>query len=523
MEQVVRWDAHEVELHARHPRSDPFWDVDVRLTLTAPDGAQRQVDAFWDGGQTWRARFKPDQPGRWRWQSSSSDATDEGLAGRAGEIECVVRDDGVASHQHGPVGIAPDAWHFAHADGTPFLWLGDTAWNGLIRSSAGDWEAYLAKRRGQGFSVVQFFSTTWRALARDPAGRVAVHEQGGFRPDPAFFRPLDARVAAIERHGMLASAIVVLALFDDEPGWRWQPEQLVRFERWLRARWDAYHVAWSLGGDGDFSGPRAARWREVGPRIASDPPAALVTLHPKGWTWIGDDFRDEPWYTFVTYQSGHADTPELVGWLPNGPPAHDWQERPPRPIVNIEPNYEDHPAHPSGIRFTDHEVRRAAWWSLFVAPTAGVSYGHYSLWAWATRPEPVGAAIRGQEDQVVQPWHTVLDTPGARSMTVLRAYLESGSWWSLRPAQQLLLAQPGERDVRQHIVVARAEDGGWTTAYTPSGGWIRIPEAARPRHGRERWFDPRDGSWRPAQVSLDGDSASFEAPDARDWLLDLRR
>ena len=41
-----------------------------------------------------------------------------------------------------PVRIADGGYSLAHADGTPFFWLGDTVWNGLIRSSAGDWDSY---------------------------------------------------------------------------------------------------------------------------------------------------------------------------------------------------------------------------------------------------------------------------------------------------------------------------------------------------------------------------------------------
>ena len=58
-----------------------------------------------------------------------------------------------------PSTFADDGHSLAHADGTPFFWLGDTVWNGLIRSTADDWDEYLCTRRAQGFSVIQFFST----------------------------------------------------------------------------------------------------------------------------------------------------------------------------------------------------------------------------------------------------------------------------------------------------------------------------------------------------------------------------
>ena len=42
--------------------------------------------------------------------------------------------------------------------------------------------------------------------------------------------------------------------------------------------------------------------------------------------------------------------------------------------------------------------------------------------------EPVGQAIRRQAEHWLEPWWTVLDTEGARSMTILRRYFESGAW-----------------------------------------------------------------------------------------------
>jgi hypothetical protein len=322
---------------------------------------------------------------------------------------------------------------------------------------------------------------------------------------------------------MLASAIVVLALYEEEPGWAWPVERLIRFARWLRARWGAYHMAWSLGGDGDFSGERAERWKVVGAEVYTDPPERLVTMHPFGWSWVGDEFRDQSWLTFYVYQSGHSDDEAKVRWLPEGPHSTDWLQPPPRPIINIEPNYEDHPSYPSGVRFTASEVRRATYWSLLVTPTAGVSYGHFSLWAWASEQEPVGQGIRRQSEYLLEPWWTVLDTPGAQSMTVAKNYFASGEWWRLRPAQDLLAEQPGTDDAGRFIAAARTESNDWTVVYLPKGGEVRLKSGVA-NGASARWFDPRNGHWSVAGCEEDGDGReTFVAPDGGDWVLDLRR
>jgi hypothetical protein len=525
VDRVTRWIAHELEFISDRDRDNPFWDVDVAVTVTGPNGHAVKADAFWDGGRTWRARFRLGETGRWTWRTSASDETDAGLHGRSGDLECIAYEGTNPVYVHGPVGVAAAGTSLAHADGTPFLWIGDTVWNGLIRSDPAGWEEYLESRRVGGFSVVQFFSTQWRALATDPSGESSFHEDGGgFAPNPRFYRRLDPKVEAVTRHGLLAYAIVVLSLYDDEPGWAWPAERLVRFARWLRARWGAYHMAWTLAGDGSFAGHRAEeRFWPIGRAVYVDPPESLVTMHPRGWTWAGAEFRKEQWITFLSWQSGHSDDLEKVRWLPDGDVARDWATPPVKPIINLEPNYEDHPSYESGLRFTAHEVRRASYWSMLVAPTAGVTYGHFSLWAWATDREQVGDGIRRQSEYWLEPWRSVLDAPGARHMVIVRRYFDSGRWWELRPGNHLILDQPGRTDALRFQLAARTEDGRWTVVYTPLGGTIAVAaDAVVDRSAR--WFDPRTGIWQAASHERDGASGGviFRAPDEDDWILDLR-
>jgi hypothetical protein len=523
MTNVLRWTAYELAFESERTREHPFWDVDLTVELTAPSGRAFTIDGFWDGGQTWRARLRLDEIGEWRWRTFASDADDAGLHDQSGALTCVPYEGPNPVYRHGPVQVAGDGHTLAHADGTSFLWLGDTVWNGLIRANDADWGDYLCTRRAQGFSVIQFFSTHWRGLATDPEGQAAYAEDGRFTVNPRFYQRLDPKVASIADHGLLASAIVVLSLYDEEPGWAWPAAQLIRFARWLRARWGAYHVAWSFGGDGDFSGERAERWKPIGAAVYNNPPEALVTMHPRGWCWVGDEFRDQPWVTFYVYQSGHSADEPKVRWLPEGPHTNDWLQQPPRPIINVEPNYEDHPSYGSGVRFTAAEVRRASYWSLLITPPAGVTYGHFSLWAWASEREPVGEAIRRQAEYTLEPWWSVLATPGAESMTILRRYFESGDWWALRPAQDLLSGQPGDDDARRFIAVARTLIGDWTAAYLPTGGSIQLhPGAAT--DSSARWFDPRNGHWLAAEpATATAERLSFTAPSDGDWVLDLRR
>ncbi len=518
MMQVRKWAVFEASIEAERDYANPTWDVNAVVRFTAPSGRQHVVDAFWDSGRLWRVRFCPEEEGQWHWRSECPEADDAGLHGQHGRFQCVGCEGENPLYAHGTIRLSEDRRHFVHADGTPFFWLADTAWNGVIRSSAGDWDIYLRTRRRQGFTAVQFVSTHWRGGTRDPHGETAVTGTRRARVNPAFFRRLDPKVAAINERGLVAVPVILWALGEEDPGQALPEEGAVRLARYVVARWGAYQVVWLLGGDGDYRGDRAERWRRIGRAVFGTHHDRLVSMHPCGQQWVADEFRREPWYDFVGYQSGHGDSPEHLRWLALGRPAEEWQKEPPRPIVNLEPNYEAHPSYHSRRRFTDREVRRAAYWSLLNAPTAGLTFGHNSIWVWADAPEvPEGHPRIG----TVDPWHAGLDTPGAASMAVLKRFFSEGPWWRLRPAQELLTGQPGEREPRRYVAAARTADGVWAVLYMPEGGAVSLRTESLKRPTRARWFDPAAGRWTDAGIVTEA-VQSFTAPDRKDWLLELR-
>jgi hypothetical protein len=522
-EGAMTWDAHELAFESARERIDPYLEVDVRVEWTSPTGRTETLDSFWDGGRTWRARARLDEPGTWSWRSTCSDGSDAGLAGLHGTVECDPYDGPNPLYRHGPVTVSADGRHFEHRDGTPFFWLGDTAWNGVLRADPDEWDAFLAERSRRGFSVVQFFGSTWRGFLVDDHGEPSCTVTDRVRVNPSLYRRLDPMVRAINGHGMLAYAIGVLALFEDEPAWAWPEADLERFIRYLDARWGAYHMAWSPIGDGDYSGDRVERVKRLCRAVYEPTHRNLVTVHPKGWSLYCDEYRDESWFDFVSYQSCHDDTVERLRWHPFGPIPDEWRRSPARPIVNVEFNYEAHPSFTNRRVFTTQEVRRAAWWSLLISPPAGVSYGHYHEWSWSDVPEPVGVSIRHQSDIMVGPWRQAIDTPGVRSMTTMRRFFESGPWWLVRPAPELLLAQPGTDDATRFIAVGRTEDGAWTMAYAPVGDSIILTEESMSPSASARWFDPRTGHWRPATAeAATTPGVAFRPPDDDDWVLDIR-
>ena len=87
MKQVSQWHVYEAVLTAGQPPDDAADETSLKVEFTAPSGARRTVNGFWDGGQTWRVRFSPDQIGQWTWQSRCADGT-PGLASQ-GQFSCI--------------------------------------------------------------------------------------------------------------------------------------------------------------------------------------------------------------------------------------------------------------------------------------------------------------------------------------------------------------------------------------------------------------------------------------------------
>ncbi|MFW6189312.1 MAG: DUF4038 domain-containing protein [Planctomycetota bacterium] len=520
MREVAEWHVYEVELESERDYENPIWDVEPIVTFSAPSGAEHTVEAFWDGGRTWRARFSPGERGRWSWRSDCRGARDDGLCGRVSEFDCVRYEGRDLTYLRGPVEMSVDRRRFVHADGAPFFWLADTAWNGAIRSREEDWDLYLRKRNEQGFSVIQFVTTQWRGCSRDPHGEVAYRTEGEkLAVNPKWFRRLDRRVRAVNDHGLVAAPVVLWACTESDPGRALAPEKAARLARYIVSRYQAHHVVWILGGDGDYREPHAERWAAIGREAFRAQLDRPVAMHLGGQSWIADELREEGWLDVIGYQSGHGSSEEHLRWLVEGPPTRQWNEGPEQAVLNMEPNYEGHPSYHEDLVFNDRHVRRAAYWSLLLTPTAGVSYGNNNIWAWQARPE----RAEGHEGLGwIGPWRDGLEPPGVHCMVLLERFFDSISWWELRPAPHLAARQPGRQDPARFVAAAMSETGDLAVLYTPRGGTLKLDVMALQRPARARWYNPRKGGYVEAGT-VEGEQAELRTPDRRDWVLKIER
>ena len=520
---VPKWGRFERAIESTVEYENPLQDAALRVTFTAPSGRVRAVDGFWDGGTTWRVRFAPNEAGQWSFGTSCSNRDDAGLHGQTGTFHCGEPSSRTSFGQHGPIRVSDNRRYLAHADGTPFLWLADTAWSGPLRSTVEEWDDYTRQRVRQGFTAVQWVATQYLAApAGDRHGQMPYRGHERIAVNPAFYQRLDARLEALNQAGLLGAPVLLWAaewsnpqVNAANPGLMLPEEQAAPLARYMVARWGAHQVVWVLNGDGDYRGPKAERWRRIGRTVFGGGDHAPVVLHPNGMNIPFEEFRHEAWLDIVGYQSGHGDDDNTLRWLVAGPPAQDWKHDPPRPFLNLEPPYEYHISYQSRQRITPFQTRRALYWSLLVAPTAGVTYGGHGVWGWddGTAP-PVAHPNTG----IPLPWREALRMPAAEQVAQIAALFSRIAWWKLRPAPELLAEQPGELAPARFVAAARSEEGDLAIVYVPADRVV----ALRLEHLRSgliaRWFDPRTGEYTPATPAA-GDDGRFETPGDGDWAL----
>ena len=163
-------------------------------------------------------------------------------------------------------------------------------------------------------------------------------------------------------------------------------------------------------------------------------------------------------------------------------------------------------------------MRRALYWSLLNAPTAGVTYGGHGVWGW---DDGSGPPVDHPNSGTPLPWHDALLMDGAEQVRPLVDAFDSIRWWTLRPAPELLGVQPGERDVHRHILISKSVANDLVVAYTPQGEAVEVKMAGLSPQLRGIWYNPHDGDVEAAESREGNGKRVYEAPGDGDWLLVL--
>jgi hypothetical protein len=402
---------------------------------------------------------------------------------------------------HGDLHVSPDRRFLVHADGAPFFYLGDTAWELFHRLDRADAERYLETRRRQGFTVIQaVLLAEFDGLDEPNAnGHRPLIERDPARPDikpgPSndYWDHVDDILAMARERGLYLG---LLPTWGDKAGpKKWGQGPVIfnagnarAYGRFLGERYrEAPNVIWILGGDRPAMDEKEGDFRPVWHAMADAIAAAesgrhLVTYHPMGGRSSSEWFHKTPWLDFNMLQSGHG-ARDIANYRMI---ADDYGRSPAKPVLDGEPRYEDHPVNwkPELGWFDEHDVRQAAYWALF-AGAFGHTYGCHDVWQMFTPArKPVSSARTD--------WRQAIELPGARQMAHVRRLMLSRPFLSRIPDPALVAA--GQAEGADHVEATRDRDGAYGFVYVPTGRAVTV-DLGRLSGARVKgwWFDPRTG------------------------------
>jgi hypothetical protein len=517
VEEVPIWDRFEIQLVSESTYQDPLYDINEFYALfMAPSGRTQKINGFWDGEMDWKIRLMPDEQGMWTYHTFCSDTSNAGLHNISGSFNCLENENQHSLYQHGRITRERGNYHLNHEDGTPFFWLGCTAWNGGLKSTTEEWEHYLSHRAAHGYNVIQLVGTQWRGCDQNSEGEVAFTGSGRIDLNPGFFKHFDTKMDRVNAHGHVAGLVLLWALpfgtgMELSPGYYLPDKEAILLARYMVARYGAHHVVWILGGDGQFYGELEDRWLHIGREVFKDKPQGLSTLHPHGVSWIGEIYGDEDWFDIDGYQSSHGTGERTVNFI-NRTIAEGWEKNPPKPVINLEPCYEQ-------IRnaIFEDDVRNACYWSIFAAPPSGITYGANGIWPWIREGEK---PLNHRYTPEVDTWDRSIELPGSGQIGYLGTFMRSFNWWDLLPAQQLLLLQPGEEDFRRHLAILKSKDSQQILVYFPLKMRAKLLLPLGSTY-RASWYNPVNNELMKAIINTDGRIMEADNPFEKDAVLVL--
>ncbi len=382
---------------------------------------------------------------------------------------------------------------------------GDSAWGALTQLRQEEIDQYLEDRYRRGFNAILVELMEHHFSTHAPSNAYGVQPlkvRGDFStPDDQYFDQASYILSRARQCGIAVLLTPAYLGYDGgDEGWYREmkasgPSTMRGFGRYVATRFEAFdNVIWVQGGD--YDPPDLDLVRAVAEGIREALPAAIQTYHGRRGSSALDVLGyDEPW---LNVNSIYTDEHSVV--------EHATREyaRSKQPLVLLEAGYE-------GSKGADDRVVRLQAYQAVLSGLTGQIMGNNPLW------------IMGQG------WDQHLDSPGARSITVLRRLLEPLPWWKLAPDNNgsFLLTGAGS-GVR--AVAAVAIDGSMGLVYTPSIRALSVDlRRLRGPHVQAQWYDPVNGRFVDAAPNrVQGNAVRVFVPptlNARgheDWALLLQ-
>lgn len=429
--QAQQWDLFETSFETAKPYTNPFTDVEVDVIFRQCE-KQWKVPAFWAGGDTWKVRFAPPAQGEYTYRVECSDKTNAGLNGKEQTLSVSAYTGDTPLLKHGFVRATAGKGYFEHADGTPFLWLGDTWWKCLCKRMT--WEGFqelTADRKAKGFSVVQivcgpypdegFFAPSWENEGGQPylAKDMSVL-------NPKYFEYADRRFKHLVDSGIAPAIVGAWGRGDCNSMQAFGAVNIKRHWRYLIARYGAYPVIWILAGEiADETKWGQGPWAETAGYVREiDPYKHPLSCHTgQGRRGGAGDV------CLIDYDmvGGNHDEGQAVA---NGTLAivtAACAKKPAMPVLCGETCYEGHMQQGFGT------VQRHVFWRNMLSGAAGHTYGAAGIWHAGVDGDHGNWGAWDRQPYDWTTWKEGMRYPGSTQLGLGKKLLENYPWWRFEP------------------------------------------------------------------------------------------
>lgn len=449
------WQRWQQTLISTNEYRNPFRDVTVSVAYSGPDSATFKSLAFWDGNSTFKIRCAFPTPGTWSWQTRCSDTTDKGLHNKRGEVYVQPYCGNNLLYQRGFIRVSANRRYLTYADGTPFLWVGDTYWAATTQLSEQGFHRWVDDRASKHFTVLQ------TNIARFKKGPVDVEGNALWNDDRwniNFMQKLDREFDYANEQGLV---LFINGLIDLK--WDLKIDDYARLVQMIAARYVAHFVTYSSSMDDGFS----TEHDEINELIDQVTERHLLTQHTGTSARHPLKYYDRAYLDYSMSQSGHhgnnnekASQAAIVWHL------NLYHREPHKPIVNGE-----------------------AWYEGMATPEQAVEMGYLSMLSGCFG---YTYGVAGKEGDVAL--DDFMNRKGAIYMKYLHDFftdIDRGR--CLIPRHELIANQTPHYTGKS--VLAVTEDGTKYIAFLRKGGEIQIDlrHLSNPFSGK--WFNPTTGEY----------------------------
>jgi hypothetical protein len=434
---VEQWSTYEITLPGPAD-GNPF--VDTQLSATFSSGpVSLDAPGFYDGNGVYRIRFMPPTVGAWQYQTHSNRKQ---LDHQTGQFDC----ENSAAANHGPVRVAA-VYHFAYADGTPFIPIGTTCY-GWIHQNEKMQDQTLATLKNSPFNKIRMcvLPVSGSTLKANPDACPFVATADGHwdhaRFNLKFFANLDRRIAQLRDQGIQADVILFHPYGGKETGFdRMSADDDDRYTRYVVARlWGYPNIWWSLANEFDLMKHKTdADWDRLFQLVQREDPAGhLRSIHFSQRMYDSS----KPWVTHLSVQNGAAvaDFGRAV-W---------YRDVTNKPVVFDEVCYEGNIDRRWG-RLSAQEMVQRFW----MGTIAGAYVGHGETFKGDSPPAwtSAGGTLQGQSPSRIAFLKNILATAPPTGIEPIDRFFESNI--AGRPGHYYLIYFGSEKPNLWHFVLPK--------------------------------------------------------------------